>query len=252
MTAPSPSPSPGTTALEAMTRRSGWPSSSIAREPTSTVPCRTNHPADGSPASSIRGSRIRYPSPSAYNAWVLLMFATQAAPATALMTPALLDRPRPAEITRSAPAPRPKTSRVPSGIAITRPPGVVTCAVAGIESSAIAVLPVLPVLPVPPAQYPPAPYPPAVLRPPGRLVRWPGTCAYGSAESWGDRWVLHGPPRPGPRTAWLARRAGKPTGPQRAAHGGHGRADYGRTSVIPDTPSWKALSAVKLSSMRQF
>ena len=44
--------------------RSGWPSSSIAREPTRVVPARRNQPPDGSPWSSIRGSRIRYPSPS--------------------------------------------------------------------------------------------------------------------------------------------------------------------------------------------
>ena len=43
---------------------SGCPSSSMAREPTSVVPLRMNQPADGSPSSSIRGSRIRYPSPS--------------------------------------------------------------------------------------------------------------------------------------------------------------------------------------------
>ncbi len=73
------------------------------------------------------------------------MFATQAPPATALIRPARLDSPRPAEITRSASAPRPNTRLVPSGIAVTRPLGIVTCAVAGIESSAIAVLPVLPV-----------------------------------------------------------------------------------------------------------
>ena len=43
---------------------SGCPSSSIAREPTSVVPLRTNQPPVGSPSSSIRGSLIRYPSPS--------------------------------------------------------------------------------------------------------------------------------------------------------------------------------------------
>ncbi len=43
---------------------SGWPSSSMAREPTRVIPARRNQPPDGSPWSSIRGSRIRYPSPS--------------------------------------------------------------------------------------------------------------------------------------------------------------------------------------------
>ena len=43
---------------------SGCPSSSMVREPTSVVPLRMNQPPDGSPSSSIRGSRIRYPSPS--------------------------------------------------------------------------------------------------------------------------------------------------------------------------------------------
>jgi len=54
---------------------------------------------------------------------------------------AAVDSPRPAGITRSASGPRPKTTRLPSGIAITRPAGVVTCAVTGAESSAITVLP---------------------------------------------------------------------------------------------------------------
>lgn len=67
--------------------------------------------------------------------------ATQAPPAAALIAPARRDSPRPAGITRSASGPRPKTTRLPSGIAITRPAGVVTCAVAGAESSVITVLP---------------------------------------------------------------------------------------------------------------
>ena len=43
---------------------SGWPSSSMAREPTRVIPARRNQPPEGSPWSSIRGSLIRYPSPS--------------------------------------------------------------------------------------------------------------------------------------------------------------------------------------------
>src|ERR1019366_3076510 len=94
---------------------------------------------------------IRYPSPSAYSAWVQLMLATQAPLAAALIVPARRDRPRSAGITRSASGPRPNTSRLPPGTGITRPDGVVTCVVAGVESSAIAVLPVLlvPLVPVP-------------------------------------------------------------------------------------------------------
>src|ERR1017187_10625672 len=48
----------------------------------------------------------------------------------------------PAGIVRSGSGPRPNTSLLPSGIAITRPDGAATCAAAGvIESSVIAVLP---------------------------------------------------------------------------------------------------------------
>src|SRR5215470_439100 len=54
------------------------------------------------------------------------MLAIQAPPATALITPARRDSPRPAATVRSASGPRPKTSRLPSGIPTTSPDGVLT------------------------------------------------------------------------------------------------------------------------------
>jgi serine/threonine protein kinase len=51
--APQASPPPGTITA------SGRPSSNMARDPTSTVPARTNQPPEGSSRSSIRGSLIR-------------------------------------------------------------------------------------------------------------------------------------------------------------------------------------------------
>src|SRR5215471_16531925 len=60
------------------------------------------------------------------------MLAIQAPPATALITPARRDSPRPTAIVRSASGPRPKTSRLPSGIPSTSPDGVVTRAAAGL------------------------------------------------------------------------------------------------------------------------
>src|SRR5215472_9549311 len=56
------------------------------------------------------------------------MLATQAPPAIALITPARRDNPSPPGMTRSASGPRPNTSRVPSGIGVTVPSGLVTCA----------------------------------------------------------------------------------------------------------------------------
>src|ERR1035438_7984771 len=83
------------------------------------------------------------------------MLATQTPPFTAVTTPARRERPRPAEIVRSAFGPRPNTSLLPSGIAITRPDGAATCAAAGvIESIALAVLPVMSPEPSPAAALP--------------------------------------------------------------------------------------------------
>ena len=121
--------------------RSGWPSSSMAREPTSVVPLRRNQPPDGSPCSSIRGSLIRYPSPSVYSACVRLRLAIHTPPPTAVITPARRDSPRPAAMVRSASGPRPNTSRPPSGIATTSPDGVLTRAATALGSTAIAFLP---------------------------------------------------------------------------------------------------------------
>ena len=90
------------------------------------MPARRNQPPDGSPCSSIRGSLIRYPSPSVYSACVWLMLAIQAPPATALISPARRDSPRPAATVRSASGPRPKTRRLPSGMPTTSPDGVLT------------------------------------------------------------------------------------------------------------------------------
>jgi hypothetical protein len=60
------------------------------------------------------------------------MLAIQAPPATALITPARRDSPRPAAIVRSASGPRPNTTLLPSGIPSTSPDGVVTRAAAGL------------------------------------------------------------------------------------------------------------------------
>ena len=62
------------------------------------------------------------------------MLATQAPPLTAVTTPARRESPRPAEIVRSASGPRPNTSLLPSGTAISWPDGVLTCALTGIVS----------------------------------------------------------------------------------------------------------------------
>src|SRR5262249_51261327 len=72
------------------------------------------------------GSLIRYPPPPVEGASVGLMWAIQAPPATALIKPARRDSPRPAATVRSASGPRPKTSRLPSGIPTTSPDGVLT------------------------------------------------------------------------------------------------------------------------------
>src|ERR1700722_852654 len=66
------------------------------------------------------------------------MLATRAPPAIALIWPARRDSPRPAAMTRSASGPRPKTRLLPSGIPITRPAGVVTCAFVTALSTAIS------------------------------------------------------------------------------------------------------------------
>src|SRR6266516_589976 len=70
------------------------------------------------------------------------MLAIQAPPTTALITPARRDSPRPAAIVRSVSGPRPNTTRVPSGIPITTPDGILTCAATEVVGwSAIAFLP---------------------------------------------------------------------------------------------------------------
>ena len=51
--------------------------------------------AGGSPPSSSRGSRIRYPSPSTYSAWVRLMLVIHAPAGIAVTMPARRDSPRP-------------------------------------------------------------------------------------------------------------------------------------------------------------
>jgi hypothetical protein len=57
------------------------------------------------------------------------MLAIQAPSASTLITPARRDRPRPTAMVRSASAPRPKISRLPSATFTTSPDGVLTCAV---------------------------------------------------------------------------------------------------------------------------
>ena len=90
----------------------------MAREPTRVVPLRKNQPPDGSPCSSIRGSLIRYPSPSVYSAWVRLMLVIHAPAGIAVTMPARRDSPRPAATARSTSGPRPKTTWFPSAIRI--------------------------------------------------------------------------------------------------------------------------------------
>src|SRR5215469_6488284 len=60
------------------------------------------------------------------------MLAIQTPAATALITPARRDNPRPAGMVRSASGPRPNTSLLPSGMPTTSPDGVVTRAAAGL------------------------------------------------------------------------------------------------------------------------
>src|SRR5450755_2765990 len=70
------------------------------------------------------------------------MLAIQTPSATALMTPARRDSPRPTETVRSASGPRPNTSRLPSGIPTISPDGVLTrAATALVGWGAIALLP---------------------------------------------------------------------------------------------------------------
>src|ERR1700761_590508 len=57
------------------------------------------------------------------------MLAIQAPSGRTLMTPALRDRPGPTAMVKSASAPRPKISRLPSATFTTSPDGVLTCAV---------------------------------------------------------------------------------------------------------------------------
>src|ERR1700744_4079690 len=57
------------------------------------------------------------------------MLAIQAPSASTLMPPARRDKPRPTAMVRSASAPRPKISRLPSATFTTSPDGVLTCAV---------------------------------------------------------------------------------------------------------------------------
>src|SRR5215469_12087685 len=69
------------------------------------------------------------------------MLAIQTPAATALITPARRDNPRPAGMVRSASGPRPNTSLLPSGMPTTSPDGVVTRAAAGLPGwCAIALL----------------------------------------------------------------------------------------------------------------
>src|SRR5215813_1515420 len=71
------------------------------------------------------------------------MLAIQAPPATALISPARRDSPRPAATVRSASGPRPKTRRLPSGMPTTSPDGVLTrAATAGVGWLSMAFLPV--------------------------------------------------------------------------------------------------------------
>src|SRR5215475_11761839 len=70
------------------------------------------------------------------------MLAIHAPPATALISPARRDSPRPAAIVRSASGPLPKTRRLPSGMPTTRPDGVLTrVAMEEAERFSIALLP---------------------------------------------------------------------------------------------------------------
>src|SRR5689334_11778392 len=71
------------------------------------------------------------------------MLAIQAPPATALISPARRESPRPAATVRSASGPRPKISRLPSGMPTTSPAGVLTRAATAEEGWLfIAFLPV--------------------------------------------------------------------------------------------------------------
>src|ERR1700719_4720811 len=60
------------------------------------------------------------------------MLAIHAPSVITLITPARRDSPRPTATVRSASAPRPKTSRLPSGILTASPDGVLTCAVSDV------------------------------------------------------------------------------------------------------------------------
>ena len=69
------------------------------------------------------------------------MLAIHAPSGSTLITPARRDRPRPTAIVRSASAPRPKTSRLPSPIFTTSPDGAATCAISEVAGwSVIGVL----------------------------------------------------------------------------------------------------------------
>src|SRR5215471_16080713 len=71
------------------------------------------------------------------------MLAIQAPPATALISPARRDSPRPAATVRSASGPRPKIRRLPSGMPTTSPDGVLTrAATAEVGWLSMASLPV--------------------------------------------------------------------------------------------------------------
>src|SRR5579871_3556046 len=98
----------------------------MAREPTSAVPECSSQPPAGSPSSSSRGSRIRYPSPSTYSACVRLMLVIHAPAGIAVTMPARRDSPRPAATARSTSGPRPKTSCPPSATCTSSPDAVHT------------------------------------------------------------------------------------------------------------------------------